>query len=64
MYKLTQAQADLLFGIKISEGSFFNPIQDINGDWFISIQEIQASNIEWLQELVEAEFVAPIVELP
>lgn len=59
MYKLTTQQAEILFGVEIQSGWYFNPIQDINGEWFISIQEIQASDIEWLKDLEQSEFVAP-----
>lgn len=59
MYKLTTQQAEIVFGVEIQSGWYFNPIQDINGEWFISIQEIQASDIEWLKDLEQSEFVAP-----
>jgi hypothetical protein len=65
MYKLTTQQAQSLFGVEIQSGWYFNPIKDINGDWFISEQEIQASYIDWLKHLEQAEFIPPeITDIP
>ena len=38
---LTEQQKDELLGQLYSTDSYFNPIQDNNGNWIISIEEIQ-----------------------
>ena len=38
--KITQQQATDLTGVEFITDSFFNPIQDKNGNWFISLQEL------------------------
>jgi hypothetical protein len=37
---LTEVQKDELVGQMYDEDSYFNPIQDINDNWIISIEEI------------------------
>lgn len=37
---LTIEQKDLIVGQKYTTDSFFNPIQDLNDNWVISIEEI------------------------
>lgn len=52
--KLTIAQKISLINQKFSEDSFFNPIQDLNGNWVISLQEIEQAKTppyEWLKTL-------------
>ena len=61
-YKLTPEQADELRGNEFAPDSFFNPVQDINGDWFIFDPEQElASRIEypWMDNLIKVEFVPP-----
>ena len=43
-YKLTPEQADTLRGKEFEPDNFFNPVQDINGDWFIFEVEYQHTN--------------------
>ena len=47
-YKLTLEQADELRGKEFAPDNYFNPVQDINGDWFIFEVEYQHTdfNIE------------------
>lgn len=55
--KITVAQKDLLVGKKFKPESFFNPTRDINGDWFISIEEQQQNNhpdFWWIADLSRA----------
>lgn len=40
-YKLSEIQKDLLINQKYDENSYFNPIQDINDEWFIFEEEYQ-----------------------
>ena len=37
---LTEAQKDELVGQLYDEDSYFNPIQDLNDNWIISVEEI------------------------
>jgi len=49
--KLTQQQADELKGKEYAKDSVFNPIQDANDNWVISIEEVEACDIEWIKKL-------------
>ena len=57
--KLTIAQKNSLINQEFSEDSFFNPIQDLNGNWVISLQEIEQAKTppyEWLKTLPLIDF--------
>jgi len=58
--KITQKQAEELTGVLYSDVSYFNPIQDIKGNWVISLQELVYCSLEFANsvELIEYE---PIV---
>ena len=55
--ELTEVQKDELVGQLYAPDSYFNPIQDINGTWVISLQEVEQCNIQWVKELPLIEFV-------
>lgn len=38
---LTEAQKDSLVGQLYDDDSYFNPIQDINDNWIISVEEME-----------------------
>lgn len=38
---LTETQKDSLIGQLYDEDSYFNPIQDINDNWIISVEEME-----------------------
>lgn len=38
---LTEAEKDSLVGQLYDDDSYFNPIQDINDNWIISVEEIE-----------------------
>ncbi len=59
--QLTEIQAVELAKIEFIPDSFFNPIQDINGTWIISLQEVEQCNIQWVKELPLIEF-QPVIE--
>jgi hypothetical protein len=64
---LSVAQKDLLVGQLFDEDSYFNPIQDDNNNWIISIEEIeQNQNPEfgWLQNLEMIIFVPKVNPMP
>lgn len=51
---LTEVQKDELVGQMYDEDSYFNPIQDLNDNWIISVEEIdQCINEQfmWVKEL-------------
>lgn len=54
---LTAEQKDQLVGQQFSPDSYFNPVQDANENWIISIEEINASDISWLKDLTFIEYV-------
>ena len=59
MYRLTIEQKQLLTGVKYDGEQLFNPIQDINGDWFISEEEAFGctdTDYFWVRRLVYGVF--------
>jgi hypothetical protein len=48
---LTENQANQLKGVEIVQDNYFNPIQDAQGNWIISLEEVEQGSIEWLKEL-------------
>jgi hypothetical protein len=63
---LTEEQKDSLIGQLYAHDSYFNPIQDLNNNWIISITEIQQCNNEfsWVKglELIDYELKPYAVE--
>jgi hypothetical protein len=56
---LTTVQKNLIEGKEFAPNSLFNPIQDLNNKWVISLQEIELATIppyEWLKELPLIDF--------
>ena len=48
---LTLLQKDEIKGQAYSDDSYFNPIQDINDNWVISIEEIRDCDLQWVKDL-------------
>jgi hypothetical protein len=51
---LTEVQKDELLGQLYDEDSYFNPIQDLNDNWIISVEEIDqcvTPEFLWVKEL-------------
>ena len=51
---LTENQKDSLVGQLYDEDSYFNPIQDINDNWIISIEEMDFCvnpEFQWVKDL-------------
>ena len=64
---LTEVQKDELLGQLFDEDSYFNPIQDANDNWIISIEEIENNvnaSFDWLQELEMIIFVPKQYDSP
>ena len=62
--KLTQSQADSLKGVEVLPYNFFNPIQDKNGNWIVSLEEVDQCSIEWVKELPHIEYEPIEYEFP
>lgn len=57
---LTIEQKNQLIGLQLQHDWYFNPIQDGNGDWIISTQEIDNNTnleVEWVKDLPLIEYV-------
>lgn len=48
---LTLRQKDEIKGQAYSADSYFNPIQDINNNWVISVEEIRDCDLQWVKDL-------------
>ena len=55
--QLTEEQAVELSTIEFIPDTFFNPIQDINGTWIISVEEVEQCTIQWVKELPLIEYL-------
>ena len=59
VHKLTPEQAKQLKGQIYADGMYFNPVQDKNDIWFISVEEVnQCTNPDfmWVKDLDEMEY--------
>jgi hypothetical protein len=56
VYQLTTEQADSLIGVEFMPDNIFNPIQDADGNWIISQEEVSQTVIEWVKELPQIEY--------
>lgn len=51
---LTEVQKNELIGVAYAPDSFYNPIQDLNDNWIISVEEIANTinpDTEWVKDL-------------
>lgn len=67
VYKLTIEQKDQLVGQKWDGETFFNPTQDADGNWFISIEEVEGYSGVEFEFVKELEYIAynPVIsEIP
>jgi hypothetical protein len=62
VYQLTIEQADQLRGVEYVKDMTFNPIEDANGNWIISQEEVSTTTIEWVKELPPIEFIPKVVD--
>jgi hypothetical protein len=56
---LTESQKDNLVGQLYDEDSYFNPIQDLDENWIISVEEIEQCvnpEFEWVKTLPLIEY--------
>lgn len=61
---LTEVQKNELVGQTYSADSYFNPIQDFYDNWIISVEEMRATDIEWVKELELIEYKAKLTPSP
>ena len=57
---LTLEQKDLIVGQEYTTDSYFNPIQDLNDNWVISVEEMEyCTNVDylWVKDLTLIEYV-------
>ena len=62
-YKLTGEQANFIANKKFAKSGRFNPVPDINGDYFIFEGEVNDCTNEdylWVKDLTPSEYVPPI----
>lgn len=59
---LTEEQATQLKGVEYTTDMTFNPIQDANGNWIISVEEVSTSTIDWVKELPAIEYNPKIID--
>lgn len=67
VHKLTTEQANTLRGKEYVKDVRFNPIQDADGNWFISVEEVEQCNTEefsWVKDLPTIPYNPLIVEMP
>jgi hypothetical protein len=67
--QLTQEQKELLIGQTYDGVQFFNPTLDADGNWFISIEEVNGCThengaYEWIHDLPEIDHNPVVSELP
>jgi hypothetical protein len=56
---LTEVQKNELVGVYYSADSIYNPIQDINDNWIISVEEMQSTSnpdTMWVKDLELIEY--------
>jgi hypothetical protein len=56
---LTESQKDSLIGQLYDEDSYFNPIQDIDDNWIISVEEMEFCvnpEFQWVKDLPLIEY--------
>ena len=61
---LTEEQANSLIGVEVITDNYFNPIQDKNGNWIISLEEVEQCSIEWVKALPLIEYEPVEYEFP
>jgi hypothetical protein len=63
VYKLTPEQAEQLKGVEYIADMTFNPIQDANEEYIISVEEVTTTTIDWVKQLPAIEYI-PKESLP
>ena len=58
VYQLTPEQAEQLRGVQYVADMTFNPIEDANGNWIISQEEVSSTTIDWVKQLPAIEYIS------
>jgi len=61
--KLTLEQKNKLLDREFVQDMSFNPFQDINDNWCLSIEEIEQTTIKWVKSIQLIEFQPKIIKL-
>jgi hypothetical protein len=64
---LTEQQKNELVGQQYTTDSYFNPIQDFQDNWVISVEEINyctEENFEWVKNLSLIDYLPKQIDLP
>jgi hypothetical protein len=64
---ITQEQSQILAGQKFALSCHYNPVQDCQGNWIITKEEIeQTTNPDfiWVKNLELSDYCPPIIERP
>ena len=59
VYRITEAEADLLRGQEFDTDSYFNPTLDADGFWFISDEEVKGlkkSEFDWIKNKTKVDW--------
>jgi hypothetical protein len=51
VHLLTEQEAQSLIGVEFIPDNYFNPILDADGNFIISIEEVQQCSIDWVKLL-------------
>jgi hypothetical protein len=62
--KITPKQADELKGVQFVPDNYFNPIEDKNGNWVISLQELVYCSVEFANSVELIEYEPIEIEFP
>ena len=62
VYMLTEEQANQLIGLEYTTDMTFNPIQDANGNWIISVEEVSTTTTDWVKELPAIEYNPKVID--
>ena len=63
---LTLAQKNEIFEMLYDDDSYFNPIQDADDNWIISVEEIEFCTVEefqWVKQLPLIEYKPKVTEI-
>jgi hypothetical protein len=56
VYLLTEAQANSLRNVEFIVDNLFGPIQDADGNWIITRQEVSQCKIGWVKQLPQIDY--------
>lgn len=60
---LTQEQKEQLTGLEFISDNYFNPIQDEDSNWVISLEEADQCDIAWIKELPQIDYKPVQIEI-